>query len=141
MTEQDKPLLYTSYFARLRRIDLTKFYDFSICASPPKFYCGLNFIMLTPSRELVMAYKYQTGMSEEQYEQEYRRSTLGHLCQGEIIDRIFNVIPPKKTPVMLCYEKVGDFCHRHILARWLTEGGYPCQEMPEELLLPKGGGA
>lgn len=24
---------------------------------------------------------------------------------------------------MLCYEKVGDFCHRHIVAVWLNQSG------------------
>jgi uncharacterized protein (DUF488 family) len=24
-----------------------------------------------------------------------------------------------KIPCLLCYEKPGDFCHRHIVAEWL----------------------
>ena len=31
--------------------------------------------------------------------------------------------------VMLCYEKPSDFCHRHILAAWLTEHGHTVTEL------------
>ena len=31
--------------------------------------------------------------------------------------------------VLLCYEKPGDFCHRHILANWLEENfGFKVEE-------------
>ena len=26
-----------------------------------------------------------------------------------------------KDVALCCYEKPGDFCHRHILAKWITE--------------------
>ena len=26
-----------------------------------------------------------------------------------------------KDDALCCYEKPGDFCHRHILAKWITE--------------------
>ena len=28
----------------------------------------------------------------------------------------------------LCYEKPGDFCHRHLVADWLTKSGVNCIE-------------
>ena len=31
--------------------------------------------------------------------------------------------------ILLCYEKSGDFCHRHVLADWLEENfGYRVEE-------------
>ncbi len=36
-----------------------------------------------------------------------------------------------RDAALCCYEKPGDFCHRHILARWLTEGtGVEVTEFP-----------
>ena len=29
---------------------------------------------------------------------------------------------------LLCYEKPDDFCHRHLVAKWLREAGYDIQE-------------
>ena len=30
--------------------------------------------------------------------------------------------------VLICYEKPGDFCHRHLVANWLRHQGYPVEE-------------
>ena len=30
--------------------------------------------------------------------------------------------------VLLCYEKRGDFCHRHLVADWLNKNGFNCEE-------------
>ena len=30
--------------------------------------------------------------------------------------------------ILLCYEKPGDFCHRHLVADWLTKNGVNCIE-------------
>ena len=141
MDEAAKALIYTSYYSRLRRIDGSVYYPIAISAYVPKFFSGLSFLMLAPSRELVLAYKNAVGMTEEKFTALYTADRLWTHTPSEIVDRIFGAVPNGMTPVLLCYEKSGDFCHRHILARWLTEGGYPCQELHEELLLPKGCGA
>jgi uncharacterized protein (DUF488 family) len=31
--------------------------------------------------------------------------------------------------VLLCYEKSGDFCHRHLVAEWLRRYGYEVKEL------------
>ena len=33
-----------------------------------------------------------------------------------------------KNICLICYEKPTDFCHRHLVAKWLSENGYPCEE-------------
>lgn len=30
---------------------------------------------------------------------------------------------------LVCYEKSGDFCHRHIVADWLNQAGYDVKEL------------
>lgn len=32
-------------------------------------------------------------------------------------EQILEMLPDKC--ILLCYEKTGDFCHRHLLAEWL----------------------
>ena len=29
---------------------------------------------------------------------------------------------------LVCYEKPSDFCHRHLVSKWLSENGYECKE-------------
>lgn len=138
MEESTKAIIYTSYFSRMRRIDSSLYYPIAICAHVPKFFSGLSFLTVAPSRELLSAYK-NSGLTEEKFTALYKADRLWTHTPSEIADRIFSVVPNGMIPVLLCYEKTGDFCHRHILAQWLTEGGYPCEELPESMLLPKGG--
>jgi uncharacterized protein (DUF488 family) len=30
--------------------------------------------------------------------------------------------------VLLCYEKPDSFCHRHLVAKWFNENGFPIEE-------------
>lgn len=29
---------------------------------------------------------------------------------------------------LICYEKPSDFCHRHLVAEWLNQNGFKCEE-------------
>lgn len=29
---------------------------------------------------------------------------------------------------LICYEKPSDFCHRHLVAGWLNQNGFKCEE-------------
>ena len=31
--------------------------------------------------------------------------------------------------IFLCFEKTGDFCHRHIVSSWLKYHGFECEEL------------
>ena len=33
-----------------------------------------------------------------------------------------------KDIALVCYEKPGDFCHRHLVAQWLRDAGYSVEE-------------
>jgi uncharacterized protein (DUF488 family) len=43
------------------------------------------------------------------------------LNKQEIKDVLEELENEGKDIIFLCYEKSGDFCHRHILADWLEE--------------------
>lgn len=48
---------------------------------------------------------------------------LKHLCDKSMYTDI--------DIALVCYEKPEDFCHRHIVAKWLRAGGYDCKEWSE----------
>lgn len=73
---------------------------------------------LAPSRDLLMRYK-AGNVTIAQYTKEYKAQ----------IKTTLNTVDLKNGSILLCYEKVGDFCHRHILAELLRERGYEIEEL------------
>ena len=47
-------------------------------------------------------------------------SILANLSAEETFKKL-ETLSEGKDIVLLCYEKVGDFCHRHLVANWLTQ--------------------
>ena len=112
-------MIYTSYFANWRKfppgakvIGVTRW--------PPHAFAGLNWNDLAPSQELLNSWKIKQ-LDEKQFKYQYLRELLGkdrQLVRGELrqLDKQAGNV------VLCCYEKKGDFCHRHILAEWLDMG-------------------
>lgn len=59
--------------------------------------------------------------------------------QAEILDRLDATTVIKelnylvqnvngKDIALICYEKSSDFCHRHLVAEWLNQNGFKCEE-------------
>ena len=106
--EQGKQI-YTSYYARNGGHENAV----SISASAPDYFKGKHIKMLAPTWEILDAYK-----SGEIDQLEYTKRYLKLLKQrGLTPETIYNSIP--HGTILLCYEKVGDFCHRRVLAEWL----------------------
>ena len=75
-------------------------------------------------------WEYKQNPDEERYIKRYEREVLSKLNIDEL-NQIFNTIlqeSGKEHIALICYEKSSDFCHRHILARWLNERGIECKE-------------
>jgi hypothetical protein len=117
-------LIYTSYFSSRKY----KPEDGVSIARFAPFWHGLTFSKLAPTEELLRWWK--SLIPEDQvkkdfkdyYEKRYRLQTLSCLDPKEV-----TMILEGKT--LLCFEKSGDFCHRHIVARWLREAGFECEEI------------
>lgn len=79
-----------------------------------------NYDFLAPHAEILREYK-RYG-NENCFEEQYRKQldTLD-------INEVKRLIP--RGTIFLCYEKSGDFCHRHILADWLKNNGVDCEEI------------
>lgn len=109
-------MIYTSYYARAR--SFPNFAHIRISTSAPKWYPfqteGIP--ELYPGFDLVNALK--TGeITEEEYTRRYEEK-LARLDKTKILNKIQELAGGKDV-LLLCYEKEGDFCHRHIVAKWL----------------------
>jgi uncharacterized protein (DUF488 family) len=49
----------------------------------------------------------------------------------QVIEDLQKIANTKDTDkiILLCYEKPGDFCHRHLVADWLTKNGLKTIEL------------
>ena len=56
------------------------------------------------------------------YVELYNKEVLSKLDAIDVCIDLYN-ISNGNAVVLLCYEKPGDFCHRHIVADWLEKHG------------------
>lgn len=107
-------MIYTGYFAK------TKFYTeqglqvISIAGKAPDFFKGPKYPSLAPSYSMFMDWK-KGRIDNMEYTSQFNK----HLetLDKEAVRRFLTSFD--KDIVLLCYEKTGDFCHRHIVADWI----------------------
>ena len=120
----------TSYFGKLRSLDLSSYYIVQVCTFAPKGV-PVNAV-LTPAlpgwRHLVVPYK-EGLINEAEYEVTYMRFLDAN--RDSILAAVKDVLEKaaEKEPLLLYYEKPSDWCHRHVLARWLRREGVPVEEL------------
>lgn len=110
-------MIYTSYFSS-RKYNIN---DGVSIARYVKFWKGETYYPLFPSQNLLSDYK--NGLiDEKEYERRYVSETLSKLNPKKVYEDL-------DGKVLLCYEKTSDFCHRHIVAKWLNDNGFKCEEL------------
>lgn len=123
----------TSYYAKLKNIDTTKYLPIAISGDEGKLvgFQGRAERKLSPysffkswkARENEIE-EMKTEISEAEY------LTLKEENQNEYIDKFYNKVLKSLNPkeiynslgenaVLLCFEKPTDFCHRFLVAGWL----------------------
>lgn len=107
-------MIYTSYFGNLRRLCSSNVTPISVALWKPKFFNGASIIEVAPTR-----YMLSSACNMNEYLVLYSRM-LSDLNAFKILERI-NELSEGKDVALCCYEKPGDFCHRHLLAEWLTK--------------------
>ena len=117
-------MIYTSYFANLRNItdDIT---PISIARFNPKWYTGLSYIDLAPTKSILSRYK--ETFDERTYVEAYRNIVLKRFDPDQLESDLYRLAQNSRI-VLLCYEKPTDFCHRHIVSAWLNKHGIRCVE-------------
>ena len=120
-------MLYTSYFANIRNLPAS-IERISIAHWPPRWQkrdVSLEYRKLAPPSDVLE--KYKRDGDEEYYIREFQRCVLGRLNPGEVV-RELHALTDKPHIALLCYEKPGKFCHRHLVAEWLREHEIACYE-------------
>jgi hypothetical protein len=107
-------MIYTGYFAKLKTYENAGLIPVSIAGKAPNFYKGVQYKGLAPRWEMFNDWK--KGKIDDM---QYTSIFLQHLetLDKEAVRRALENFG--ENVILLCYEKPGDFCHRHIVADWL----------------------
>ena len=117
-------MIYTTYFAKLK--DLSgRVVPISICGKAPKGYKGLQYKSLAPKWEFFQ--KWKENGDNEFYTRCFKEQVLAKLNPKEV-EKLLYWMSAGRDVALVCYEKPGDFCHRHLVAEWLNENGIVVKE-------------
>lgn len=117
--------IYTSYFAQLNHLIEDNIYPISIARYSPAFFTYPEWKSVAPSKSILFQIKNSahTETDKQIYTERYIKEIL-EIYQNPLylIQELYNLVPDNVDKVaLLCYEKPSDFCHRHILSKWLNE--------------------
>lgn len=119
-------MIYTSYFAYIRKLP-QDIVPIAISASIPKSVRMTMYQKLAPSYDILMTWK--RTPDREKYIKDYNEQILSRLDANKVVNELYRLSHGKNV-ALICYEKPEDFCHRHLVAEWLTESGL-CREVKE----------
>lgn len=97
----------------------------SICARSPDWYHGLECKRLAPSYQALAEFKL-TGDAQK-FTEEYREDVLSRM-DAEALAGELQAMVPTQDVLLVCFEKQGDFCHRHLVADWFRQNGVAVEE-------------
>ena len=137
-------MIYTTYFAKLKKLP-DNIIPVSICAKAPAWYSGEQYKKLAPKYDFFMEWK--KTHDNDYYIKHYNSEVLACLEFASVLNDLQLKLPADirakmDSPVwfskdyhiaLVCYEKPGDFCHRHIVSEWLRKNGIDCHEWSEQL--------
>ena len=114
-------MIYTSYFAAMRKMtDEQKARCMSVARWTPKGISIPINTMLVPAPDILRKFK-ENGNQEA--------FAAAYMAMLEFRDPYAKATAKSMNDhILCCFEKPSDFCHRHILAQWLRDNGYKCEE-------------
>lgn len=107
--------IYTSYFAKAAILRKAGIVPIGVALWPPRFFRGISMKQVAPRR-----YMLDDRLTDEEYIRMYRNDVL-RLVDARSFIQDLERSSRGMDVALCCFEKPGDFCHRHILAKWLNE--------------------
>lgn len=107
--------IYTSYFAMLKKLP-DNVVPISICGKAPDWYTGIQYKKLAPKWGFFQEWK--KNHDNDFYVEHFSKEVLDTLSREQVLKEL-EYLSGGKDIVLICYEKPGDFCHRHLVAVWL----------------------
>ena len=118
-------MYYTSYFANIKNLP-PDIVPVAICGKSPKGYEGLQYKKLAPTWQIYSDWKFKHH-DNNIYTAQFKRQILNNL-DPLLVEDMLLAMTNHRTFCLICYEKPGDFCHRHLVADWMRKAGIDIQE-------------
>lgn len=106
--------IYTSYFANGKKLNMAGLRMIGIALYPPKWFYGTTIRDVAPSYSIL-----KETSSQEEYVNRFKNEILSKVDAKAFVEKL-ETISKGKDVALCCYEKPDDFCHRHLVAEWLT---------------------
>ena len=106
--------IYTSYFGNSRKLNESGIKIICVAIGRPRFIKAPQMLNVCPTRYMVNG-----PCSREEYLRLYDQ-ILAKQDAHQVVKQI-EELSGGSDVALCCYEKPGDFCHRHILAKWITD--------------------
>lgn len=121
-------MIYTSYFGAMKNFN-NNMIPFSIAQWNPKWYKGNYIKALAPQELLIKWWKSceQTEENRKLYIDKYIEQNLKNKDPHKLKE-ILDIACEGQIPVLLCYERPDEFCHRQLVREWLNAAGIECEE-------------
>lgn len=116
-------MIYTSYFAKYKG-------DNGVSISRgAKWWGGEVYKDLRPPAELLAWWKEKYSKNAKDIEEVW--AAFSSVYREQVLNKldVHKVAKDLDNKVLLCFEKSKDHCHRHLIAAWLRENGYQCEEL------------
>jgi len=101
--------MQTSYYAKSSKHPQAV----SIAGKAPDWFTGRQYKKLAPKYWFFK--KYKLDGDEEFYKLQYQKEVLDELDPKQVFEEL------GEDAVILCWEKSGKFCHRHLVAEWMMK--------------------
>ena len=74
--------------------------------------------------------EWKENHDNDYYIKHFYAEVLDQLDAANVIKELNNLVSNVngKDIALICYEKPSDFCHRHLVAEWLNQNGFKCEE-------------
>ena len=123
-------MIYTSYFAKLKSLP-ENIIPISICGKAPDWYKGLQYKKLAPKYGFFMEWK--KNHDNNYYIKCFSEQVLDKLNVLTVMRDLIDLVNSTEDHIgkeiaLICYEKPSDFCHRHLVSKWLNSNGIKCKE-------------
>ena len=112
-------MIYTGYYAKTKIYNEKGIYTIAISRKIPDFYTGSRWMDLAPRYPLFKEWK-AGNVDNFQYIKLYK-FYLNSLDLNQIKEDLIRILKEHENIIFLCYEKSGEFCHRHALADWIED--------------------
>ncbi len=106
--------IYTSYFANSKKLNGAGIMMIGIALYPPRWFYGPTVRDVSPSHSILK----QTS-SQEEYVARFKKEVLSYRNAKAFVEKL-QVMSKGKDVALCCFEKPGEFCHRHLVAEWLN---------------------